>query len=159
MGVIDNNPPLVLIIAWRRIGGKSLSEPMLTHFTDAYICGTRALGEMRKISSLRRSIGILNKQHDLTLDCMRFGCKIVQWKKVDILQALVIFTFNNKDTKKILILSRITGITRAVLQLCWTQLGFICKYFKNESYGPNKATLQNRTFHVQWNTPWMCKIV
>ena len=34
---IDNNPPLVYIMAWRRIGDKPLSEPMLTRFTDAYM--------------------------------------------------------------------------------------------------------------------------
>ena len=34
-GPIDNNPTLVQIMAWRRIGDKTLFEPMLTH-----ICGT-----------------------------------------------------------------------------------------------------------------------
>ena len=37
MGPIDNNPALVQIIAWCRIGDKPLSEPMLTRFTDAYM--------------------------------------------------------------------------------------------------------------------------
>ena len=32
---IDDDPALVKIMAWRRIGDKPLSEPMLTHFTDA----------------------------------------------------------------------------------------------------------------------------
>ena len=36
-GPIDNNPALVWIIAWRQIGNKPLSEPMLTQFTDAYM--------------------------------------------------------------------------------------------------------------------------
>ena len=36
-GLIDNNPALVQIIAWRRVGDKSLSEPMLTWFTDAHM--------------------------------------------------------------------------------------------------------------------------
>ena len=36
-GPIDNNPALVEIMAWRRIGDKPLSEPMLTRFTDAYV--------------------------------------------------------------------------------------------------------------------------
>ena len=36
-GPIDNNPALVQITAWRRIGDKPLSEPMLTWFTDAYM--------------------------------------------------------------------------------------------------------------------------
>ena len=34
---IDDNPALVQIMAWRRIGGKPISEPMLTRFTDAYM--------------------------------------------------------------------------------------------------------------------------
>ena len=36
-GSIDNNPAPVQIMAWRRIGDKPLSEPMLTWFTDAYM--------------------------------------------------------------------------------------------------------------------------
>ena len=35
-GPIDINPALVQIMSWRRIGAKSLSEPMLTQFTDIY---------------------------------------------------------------------------------------------------------------------------
>ena len=42
-GPIDNKPALVWIMAWRRIGDKPLSEPMLTQFTDAYM---RHLGEL-----------------------------------------------------------------------------------------------------------------
>ena len=38
-GPIDNNPALVKIRAWRRIGNKSLSEPMLTGFIDANMGG------------------------------------------------------------------------------------------------------------------------
>ena len=34
---IDNIPALVQVMAWRRIGNKPLSEPMLTRFSDAYI--------------------------------------------------------------------------------------------------------------------------
>ena len=34
---IDNNPALVKIVACRRVGGKPLSESMLTRFTDAYV--------------------------------------------------------------------------------------------------------------------------
>ena len=34
---IDNKPTLVQVMAWRRIGDKPLSEPMLTRFTDAYM--------------------------------------------------------------------------------------------------------------------------
>ena len=36
-GSIDKIPALVQIMAWRRIGDKPLSEPMLTQFTDAYM--------------------------------------------------------------------------------------------------------------------------
>ena len=34
---IDNKSMLVQVMAWRRIGDKPLSEPMLTQFTDAYM--------------------------------------------------------------------------------------------------------------------------
>ena len=34
---IDNKPALVQIMAWGRIGDKSLSEPILTWFIDAYM--------------------------------------------------------------------------------------------------------------------------
>ena len=34
---IDNAPALVKVIAWRRLGDRSLSEPMLTQSTDAYM--------------------------------------------------------------------------------------------------------------------------
>ena len=40
-GSIDNNPAPVQIMAWRLIGEKPLSEPMLIWFTYTYICGTR----------------------------------------------------------------------------------------------------------------------
>ena len=36
-GQIDNNPALVYIMAWCRIGDKPLSEPMLTRFADTYM--------------------------------------------------------------------------------------------------------------------------
>ena len=36
-GPIDNSPALVQIMAWRRIGDKPLSEPILTRFTDTYM--------------------------------------------------------------------------------------------------------------------------
>ena len=39
-GPIDNNPALVQIMAWRRIGDKPLSEPILTD-SLTHICGTR----------------------------------------------------------------------------------------------------------------------
>ena len=34
---IDNKPALVQVMAWRRTGAKSLPQPMLTQFTDAYM--------------------------------------------------------------------------------------------------------------------------
>ena len=36
-GPVDNNPALVQIMVWRRIGDKPLCEPMLPWFTDAYM--------------------------------------------------------------------------------------------------------------------------
>ena len=36
-GPIDNKAALVQAMAWRRTGDKPLPEPMLTHFTDAYM--------------------------------------------------------------------------------------------------------------------------
>ena len=34
---MDNKPALVQVMAWRRAGDKSLPEPMITQFTDAYM--------------------------------------------------------------------------------------------------------------------------
>ena len=36
-GSNDNKPAVVLVMAWRWIGDKPLSEPILTQFTDAYM--------------------------------------------------------------------------------------------------------------------------
>ena len=36
-GPIDNKSALVEAMAWRRAGDKSLPEPMLAEFTDAYM--------------------------------------------------------------------------------------------------------------------------
>ena len=36
-GPIDNKPALVKMMAWRWIGDKPLSEPMLTRSIDAYM--------------------------------------------------------------------------------------------------------------------------
>ena len=36
-GPIDKKWALVQVMAWRRIGDKPLSEPMLTRFTDAFM--------------------------------------------------------------------------------------------------------------------------
>ena len=36
-GPIDNNPALVQIMAWRRIGDKPLSEPILAPLIGAYM--------------------------------------------------------------------------------------------------------------------------
>ena len=37
-GPTDNDQALVEIMAWRWIGDKPLSEPMLTWFSDTYMC-------------------------------------------------------------------------------------------------------------------------
>ena len=34
---IHHKPALVQVMAWRRIGDKPLSEPMMTQFADAYM--------------------------------------------------------------------------------------------------------------------------
>ena len=34
---MDNNPAMVEMMAWRRICDKSLSEPVLTRFSDTYM--------------------------------------------------------------------------------------------------------------------------
>ena len=39
VGQINNDTALTEIVTWRRIGDKSLSEPMLTRFTDAALGG------------------------------------------------------------------------------------------------------------------------
>ena len=36
-GPIDNKPALVQVMSWRWTGDKSLSEPMLAEFADAYM--------------------------------------------------------------------------------------------------------------------------
>ena len=36
-GQINNNPALVQIMAWRRLGDKLFSEPIMALFTDAYM--------------------------------------------------------------------------------------------------------------------------
>ena len=36
-GPIDHYTALVQIVAWRRTGNKPLYDPMITHFTDAYM--------------------------------------------------------------------------------------------------------------------------
>ena len=37
-GLIKNKSALVQVMAWRQTGDEPLPEPMLTQFTDAYIC-------------------------------------------------------------------------------------------------------------------------
>ena len=39
-GPVDSKSALVHVMAWCRTGDEPLHEPMLTKFTDAYICGT-----------------------------------------------------------------------------------------------------------------------
>ena len=48
---VDNNPALVRVMAWRRIGDKPLPEWMMVQFTDAYV---RGFGEMSFKSFLTR---------------------------------------------------------------------------------------------------------
>ena len=40
-GPINNKSALVQVMAWRQTSDKPLPEPMMTQFTDAFICGTR----------------------------------------------------------------------------------------------------------------------
>ena len=44
-GQVDNNPALIQIMAWRRIDGNPLSEPMLTRFTTYAALGGDELTE------------------------------------------------------------------------------------------------------------------
>ena len=37
-GPINNKPAVVQIMAWHRPGDVPLSEPMMAHWTDAYVC-------------------------------------------------------------------------------------------------------------------------
>ena len=72
-GPVDNNPALVQIMAWHRIGDKLLSKPMLTWFTDAYICVTRGRG----VNSLRpKQTGKWNLNHDVIMLCI---CIMTSW--------------------------------------------------------------------------------
>ena len=36
-GLVDNDPALVQVMAWRRTGDKPLPEPMITKFNDVYM--------------------------------------------------------------------------------------------------------------------------
>ena len=40
---IDNKPALVQGMAWRQTGAKSLPEPMMTHYTEAYMRNYRGM--------------------------------------------------------------------------------------------------------------------
>ena len=42
-GPVNNIPALVQVMAWCRTGDKPLSEPMMTHFNDAYICHSASM--------------------------------------------------------------------------------------------------------------------
>ena len=42
---IKDKPALVKVMSWCQTGDKPLPEPMLTQFTDAYICGARERGQ------------------------------------------------------------------------------------------------------------------
>ena len=42
-GPIDNIPALVEIMAWRRLGDKPLSEPMMVRLTNTYMCQSASM--------------------------------------------------------------------------------------------------------------------
>ena len=67
-GSIDNNPALIQIIAWRRIGDKPSSEPMLTGFTDAYIRYWQTWGKAVQLRPI----------HDRTLAELQGNCRRVE---------------------------------------------------------------------------------
>ena len=69
-GLINNKPALVQIMAWRRIGDKPLSEPMLTQYTDAYM---RHYGEISWAS----------------YTTVPPGCHTMLWRSVDVLLLLM----------------------------------------------------------------------
>ena len=52
-GPINNIPALVQIMSWRRTGDRPLSEPMMTHFSDAYMrhSASSSYQHTRKFSS------------------------------------------------------------------------------------------------------------
>ena len=43
-GPINNKLVLVRMMAWHPTGAKPLSETMMAHFTDAYICHSASMG-------------------------------------------------------------------------------------------------------------------
>ena len=70
MGPINNNPVLVPIMAWRRLGDKPLSEPMMVGLTT-HICVTRPQWVNREtrvaLVSLWRNVSYLCQQCPLSL--------------------------------------------------------------------------------------------
>ena len=59
---INNTPALFQAMAWHRTGDKPLPEPVLTQFTDVYICGTKGrwdkwshYNSLTNVSSLRNT--------------------------------------------------------------------------------------------------------
>ena len=59
---INNIPALVQKMAWRRSGDKPLSEPMLTHFTDAYAAlgGDVLIGFITNYRSISADVSFCN---------------------------------------------------------------------------------------------------
>ena len=47
-GPFDNKWPLVQVMAWRRIGDKSLPEPVMTQFNDAYMRHPASMGVIHR---------------------------------------------------------------------------------------------------------------
>ena len=50
-GTIDNNSPLVQVMAWHRTGDKPLPEPMMTCFSDAYVRHSAPMSWISKASN------------------------------------------------------------------------------------------------------------
>ena len=57
--LVDNNPALVQVMAWRQTGDKPLPEPMLTRFTHAYM---QHMGEMSLYICQQLALRIMHRQ-------------------------------------------------------------------------------------------------
>ena len=123
-GQIGNNPALVKIIAWCRIGNKPLSQPMLTRFPDAYM---RHEGRWLNMLYWRRiSLSKLKWNHSITQYAIceadykeAINCKIQIPKQCS--------KFNRVCTVMVLIMMPIIMI-RAEYIICifWASLCQLC---------------------------------
>ena len=78
-GTNVNIPALVQIMAWRRIGDKPLSEPMLTQFTDAYV---RHQGRWVKTLTLEQNgwhSQIQFLESKILIFCLKFYWILFRW--------------------------------------------------------------------------------